>query len=135
MRMKSIMTNHIDQNRWKMFQESTNAVKQALKNMVQMVNIDMQARKQEIVSSLERDYRSALLAISDELSAEQRSVRNEVEKIISDSENGFKCLINPEAEPSKEKSKVTNDNKPGERTRSQSLAVASKSERHEDLKF
>jgi hypothetical protein len=133
--MKSIMTNHIDQNRWKMFQESTNVVKQALKNMAQMVKTDMQARKQEIVSSLEGDYCRALLRISDELSAEQRSVRNEVERIISDSENGFKCLINPEAEPGKEKSKVTNDNKPGERTRSQSLAVASKSERHEDLKF
>lgn len=124
MRMKSIMTNHIDQNRRSMFCESTDAVKLALNNMVQAVKLGMLTRTKEIVSSLERDYRSALLAISDELSAEQLSIQSEIENIISNAEIDFKCLANLEAEPNDGKGKLTDDD-PGTPTYHQPVAVAS----------
>jgi hypothetical protein len=114
MRMKALMTNHIDQNRSNMFLESTNTVKHALKDMVQSVKKDMMIKKDGIVSYLERDYHSALFGSNvmsgEALSTEPPGVRKEVAGIITESETGFTRLVNPEIEANEVKSELQSDN-------------------------
>jgi len=100
--MKGHMTSHIDRTRWTMFHESTNKVKQALEDLMKLVEQNMLARADEVFLSVKRDYSSALIgsqaATGRALPREQRVVRKEVLEMVSESEKTFKRLVGFEPE-------------------------------------
>jgi hypothetical protein len=100
--MKAMMTDHIDHIRGTMFRDSASRVKRALEDMMQSTKENMLAKKDEIFSSVERDYSSAILGshlrVGSGLSWRQHTARSKVHEVIDESEALFKRLVGPEAD-------------------------------------
>jgi hypothetical protein len=113
MRMKQVMTSHVDCTRRTMFRESTNIVKQDLENMIKEVEKNMLAEKDEVSSSVERDYSSALFGKHSRLSGEQSVTRDEILEIVSGSKAIFTRLIGSEPEVAEPKLEPADDDELG----------------------
>lgn len=99
--MKALMIGHVDQVRYQMFNDSTNAVKRSLKKMVKDIEDFLLGKADEIFLSVKRDYESVVLgrsAASRQLPREQRQIRADVGDIIGSTELIFKKVIDQEPE-------------------------------------
>lgn len=106
-RMKAHMNSHVAHERYTMFQESADNVKDCLDTMVKDVGNFMGDKTDEVFNQMKRDYRSIIGGgdIPQEgqtLPREQRLVRKEVMKAIEDVERVFTGVVRLEIEKDKE---------------------------------
>ncbi|KAL8771791.1 MAG: hypothetical protein Q9194_004793 [Teloschistes cf. exilis] len=92
-RMKIIMTGHVDQNRHSMFRQSVDGVRQQLKKLTIDVEARMNDKTDEVFVAMQRDYRSILGGGAPEgqlLPKSERTLRKEVLHIVEGVEAIFR---------------------------------------------
>ncbi|KAL9583165.1 MAG: hypothetical protein Q9212_002870 [Teloschistes hypoglaucus] len=85
LRMKAIMTGHVDQHRHSMFRQSVDGVRQQLKKLTKDVEATMNDKTDEVFVAMQRDYRSVLGAGAPEgqlLPKSERLLRKELLHIV-----------------------------------------------------
>ena len=100
-RMKAMMSRHVDGVRRQMFNDSTNAVKNSLKKLVNDIQDFMLEKADEVFMSVKRDYEAVVLGIhaaTQQLPREQRQLRFEVNGLIEGTESIFKKVVGLEPE-------------------------------------
>ena len=103
-RMKVMMTRHVDGVRHQVFNNSTNAVKKSLKNLVKDIEDFLLGKADEVFISVKRDYESVVLgrhAPTQQLPREQRQTRSDVNSIIEGTEVIFQKVVGLEPDTPK----------------------------------
>ncbi len=107
-RMKALMSRHVDGVRHQMFQDSTNAVKKSLKKLVKDVEDFMLGKADEVFISVKRDYEAVVLgrhaASAQQLPREHQEMQTDVNDIVEGTELEFKKVLGlelatPQPEP------------------------------------
>lgn len=108
LRMKALMSRHVDGVRHQMFNDSTNAVKNSSKKLVKDIEDFLLGKADEVFISVKRDYESVVLGrradAAHQLPREQRQIRSDVNDIVEGTELIFKKVVGlepatPEPEP------------------------------------
>ncbi|KAL8628455.1 hypothetical protein Q9189_005865 [Teloschistes chrysophthalmus] len=93
LRIKAIMTGHVDQNRHTMFRQSVDGVRQQLKKLTKDVEARMNDKTDEVFVAMQRDYRSVLGGGAPEgqlLPKSERMLRKELLHIVEGVETIFR---------------------------------------------
>lgn len=112
LRMKNIMTRHVDENRVDMFRKSGEAVKASLEELVEETESRMLEQIDQTFRAMKRDYLSAILgqhaAAEDQLPRGARVLRNNITEIVEGTDLIFKKVVGqaPESEPDAESKPV-----------------------------
>ncbi len=90
MKMKNHMTSHVDEHRQTMFKESTEVVKDLLKQMCRKVEEEMSNKADEVFVLMRRDYMTVIsgahMPQGQVMPKAERIARAEIAKIIKDRE-------------------------------------------------
>ncbi|MCJ1384792.1 hypothetical protein MMC17_007910 [Xylographa soralifera] len=110
-RMKTAMNAHVERQKHRMFEDSTNEVQQRLKAMIRGVDETMSNKADEVFVAMSRDYRSVLgggdVPHGEMMPKWQRAMRKEVKGVINKAERIFKRVAGIEVEDDEDESEVT----------------------------
>ncbi|KAL8899294.1 MAG: hypothetical protein Q9207_006271 [Kuettlingeria erythrocarpa] len=103
-RMKTLMNEHVEQSRHRMFQESADEVRRQLDTMVHDVGERLADKTDEVFIQIKRDYRAVLgggnIAQGEVIPRLQRQVRKETKKTIDGVEKMMKKVMGLEVDES-----------------------------------
>ena len=106
MRMKNLMTRHVDTHRHKMFTESTAKVESLLEKLIEDTEKLLLAKADEVFHSIKRDYTRVVVGRDNsntkQLPREQRQMKRNVLEILEGSELQFKQILEDSAVKSDE---------------------------------